>query len=114
MELEGKIKLIEKTESFGSNGFQKRVFVLVTDHDKDYPQHIKLEFHKDKCQLLDKFKVGQEVKVGININGREWTDPQGNVKHFNSIVAWFMKDLKDDNGSTASKQKEEVTDDLPF
>lgn len=114
MELEGKIKLIEKTESFGNNGFQKRVFVLVTDHDKDYPQHIKLEFHKDKCQLLDNFKVGQEVKVGININGREWTDPQGNVKHFNSIVAWFIKDLKEYNASPTKKQKEEVADDLPF
>ena len=114
MELEGKIKLIKKTESFGSNGFQKRVFVLITDHDKDYPQHIQLEFHKDKCQLLDNFKVGQEVKVGININGREWTDPQGNVKHFNSIVAWFIKDLKEETKSTTKKQKEEVQDDLPF
>ena len=102
MELEGKIKLIEETKTFGKNGFQKRAFVLLTDHDKD------------KCQLLDKFKVGQEVKVGININGREWTDPQGNVKHFNSIVAWFMKDLKDDNGSSVINKKEEVADDLPF
>ena len=113
MELEGKIKLIEDTKSFGKNGFQKRVFVLVTDHDKDYPQHIQLEFHKDKCQLLDKFKVGQEVKVGININGREWTDPEGNLKHFNSIVGWFIKKLED-NESPIEKQKEEVPDDLPF
>ena len=114
MELEGKIKLIDETKSFGSNGFQKRNFVLVTDPDGKYPQHITLEFHKDHCGLLDNFKVGDDVKVGININGREWTDPKGNVKHFNSIVAWFMKDLKDDNNSTASKQKEEVADDLPF
>ena len=65
------IKLIEETKSFGSNGFQKRNFVLVTDPDGKYPQHITLEFHKDHCGLLDNFKVGDDVKVGININGRE-------------------------------------------
>ena len=114
MELEGKIKLIEETKSFGSNGFQKRTLVLVTDPNGEYPQHIQLEFHKDKCDLLNAFKVGQDVKIGININGREWTDPKGNVKHFNSIVGWFIKDLKEDGGSSVKEQKEEVSDDLPF
>ena len=79
---------------------------LITDTEREH-------FYIEE-ELLDKFKVGQEVKVGININGREWTDPQGNVKHFNTIVAWFMKDLKEYNESTESKKKEEVADDLPF
>tara|TARA_E500000081_G_C6136914_1_gene357358 strand:+ start:7 stop:351 length:345 start_codon:yes stop_codon:yes gene_type:complete len=114
MELEGKIKLIEETKSFGSNGFQKRNFVLVTDPDGKYPQHITLEFHKDHCGLLDNFKVGDDVKVGININGREWIDPSGNMKHFNSIVGWFIKNLKEHSGSPTNKLKEEVSDDLPF
>lgn len=86
MELTGKIKLINETKEFGSNGFKKRELVLTTD--EQYPQHIIIEFVQDKCGILDKYKVGQDVKVGLNLRGREWTNPQGEVKYFNTIQGW--------------------------
>lgn len=86
MQLEGKIKSIGETQSVGSSNFQKRELVLTTN--ETYPQVILIEFVQDKCPILDKYKVGQEVSIGINIRGREWTNPQGEVKYFNSIVGW--------------------------
>lgn len=38
--------------------------------------------------MLDSLQVGEIVTVSINIRGREWTDPQGNVRYFNSIQGW--------------------------
>lgn len=89
MELTGKIKLIGETKTFGDNGFRKRELVIVTQ--EQYPQTILVEFIKDKCDLLDSFSKDQEVKIRINIQGREWTNPEGEVKYFNSIQGWQIE-----------------------
>ena len=83
MELQGTIKLIGETATYGKNNFAKRELVLTTE--EQYPQDILIEFVQDKCDVLDNFQKGQSVKIGINIRGREWTNPQGEVKYFNSI-----------------------------
>ena len=90
MELQGTIKKITDTQTFGS-GFQKREMVLTTE--EQYPQHINIEFLQEKGDLLNTLNVGEKVKVGINIRGREWTSPQGEVKYFNSIVGWRVEKL---------------------
>ena len=58
MEVQGKIKRIGKTETFGTGGFKKRELVLVTE--EQYPQMLAIEFTQDKCDLLDKHKVGAD------------------------------------------------------
>ena len=83
MEIQGKIKLIGEIQSVGSNGFRKRELVVTTE--EQYPQHLSIDFVQDKTDLLNNFQIGQPVKVGINLRGREWTSPQGETKHFNSI-----------------------------
>lgn len=85
MELTGKIKLVRPTQKV-SETFSKREFVITTD--EQYPQDIQIEFTQDKCDLLDKYKVGDNVKVSVNIRGREWINPQGEAKYFNTIQAW--------------------------
>ena len=99
MEVQGKIKLIGKTETFGKNNFAKRELVVTTD--EQYPQHILVEFVQDKCDILDKYKVGQDVKVSINLRGREWVNPQGETKYFNSIQGWRIEAV-----TTESKEQE--------
>lgn len=118
MELEGIIKMIGETQTFGGNGFRKRELVVTTN--EQYPQHILTEFVQDKCDLLDNYKVGDGVKVGINIRGRLWVNPQGETKYFNSIQGWRI----DDSGASAptpvqaNEAAQELTaeesDDLPF
>lgn len=85
MELTGKIKLVRPTQKV-SETFSKREFVITTD--EQYPQDIQIEFTQDKCDLLNDVQVGQQVTVGINIRGREWINPQGEAKYFNTIQAW--------------------------
>ena len=89
MEIQGKIKMVGNTETFGSNGFRKRELIVTTE--EQYPQHILIEFAQDKCDLLNNFRVGQSVKVGINLRGREWVNPQGEAKYFNSIQGWKIE-----------------------
>lgn len=89
MELQGTIKKIGETQTFGSNGFQKREMILLTQ--EQYPQPINIEFTQDKISLLDNLSEGENVKVSINIRGREWTSPQGEVKYFNSITGWRVE-----------------------
>ncbi|WP_228457704.1 DUF3127 domain-containing protein [Chryseobacterium indologenes] len=85
MEIIGTIKEIKPTQTFAS-GFQKREFILVTE--EQYPQTLPIEIIADKIDILDPFKVSDTVRVGINIRGKEWTSPQGDTKHFITIVAW--------------------------
>ena len=80
MEVTGTIKVIGETQTFGAKGFRKRELVITTD--EQYPQSILVEFVQDKCDLLDKFEVGKNVKIGINLRGREWTKPTRRNKVF--------------------------------
>jgi hypothetical protein len=88
MEVKGKIKFIGSTQQV-SEKFSKREIVVTTD--EQFPQHISIEFNQDKCAVLDKYSVGDDVEVGINLRGREWTNPQGETKYFNSIQGWNIK-----------------------
>ncbi|WP_297691834.1 DUF3127 domain-containing protein [uncultured Eudoraea sp.] len=125
MEIQGKIKLISETKTFGNNGFRKREVVVTTE--EQYPQHILVEFVQDKCDLLNKHNVGETVKISINLRGREWTNPQGEVKYFNSVQGWRIESLQTDQGESgmppvppieafepAEELNEEDHDDLPF
>lgn len=119
MELEGTIKLIEDTQQI-TNTFRKRGLVVTTE--EQYPQHIMVEFVQDKTDMLDSFRVGDKVNIGINLRGREWTSPQGEVKYFNTIQGWRIE-KKEAAGSVPEAASvappmpplpEEDDDDLPF
>lgn len=123
MEVQGKIKMIGETQTFGSNGFRKREVVVTTE--EQYPQHIMVEFVQDKTDLLNNYKVGQPVKIGVNLRGREWVNPQGETKYFNSIQGWRIENLQAgspggnvpppaDQFEPAQDLNDEDYDDLPF
>ena len=124
MEIQGKIKLIDETKEYGSNGFRKREVVITTE--EQYPQHILVEFVQDKTELLNNFQVGQQVKVSINLRGREWVNPQGETKYFNSIQGWRIESLNEAQGGDmppippmdafepVNELNEDDHDDLPF
>ncbi|WP_299259677.1 DUF3127 domain-containing protein [uncultured Aquimarina sp.] len=124
MEVQGKVKMVGETQTFGNNGFRKREVVVTTE--EQYPQHIMVEFVQDKCDLLNTFQVGQDVKISINLRGREWVNPQGETKYFNSIQGWRIENLQAaapsagapmppaDAFEPATNLTEEDHDDLPF
>jgi len=124
MEVLGTIKMIDETKTYGNNGFRKRELVITTE--EQYPQHLLIEFVQDKTDLLNTFSVGQKVRININLRGREWTNPQGETKYFNSIQGWRIETLEQENTEgmpptppmeafePADDLKEEDYDDLPF
>jgi len=125
MEVQGRVKMIGETQTFGNNGFRKREIVVTTD--EQYPQHIMVEFVQDKTELLNNYQVGQQVKININLRGREWVNPQGETKYFNSIQGWRIEALQPDAAAgnvppvppadafePAGDLKEDEHDDLPF
>lgn len=125
MELQGTVKKIFEIQSFPS-GFQKREMVILTQ--EQYPQPISIEFLSEKISLLDHISEGDQVKIGINIRGREWTNPEGQVKYFNSITGWRLEKISETSpepaqATSAAPQAEasnenpfaeEDEDDLPF
>ena len=124
MEVQGKIKMIDETKTYGNNGFRKREMVITTE--EQYPQHILVEFVQDKTDLLNSYQPGQQVKVSINLRGREWVNPQGETKYFNSIQGWRIESLDgsvspdmpplppEDAFEPATDFNENDHDDLPF
>ena len=74
MELQGTVKKIGETQTFAS-GFQKRELVLETD---------------------EQYK--------LSWLGREWTNPQGEVKYFNSISGWRLEKVSGENKNTEAPQ----------
>lgn len=124
MEVTGKIKVIN-VEQQVSASFRKRELVVATE--EQYPQYISINFVQDKCDLLNAYKVGETVKVFINLRGREWVSPQGETKYFNDIQGWKVERIQigtptvqtDSESSVepfeqATNFNEEEHDDLPF
>lgn len=116
-EVIGVIKMIGAEQNVSAS-FKKRELVVVSQ--EQYPQSILIEFAQDKCDLLNKFSVGQEVNVGINIRGREWVNPQGETKYFNSLQGWKINALttaepqKPASAPVAPVDNEKEEDGLPF
>jgi hypothetical protein len=123
MEVTGKIKVVNPEQQISAS-FKKRELVVTTD--EQYPQHIMVEFTQDKCDLLNNYNVGEDVKVSINLRGREWVSPQGETKYFNSIQGWRIEKLAAEGQAPsapmpaaqefapATNLNEEEADDLPF
>ena len=130
MEIKGIIKKISETVQI-SDRFRKREFVVEYSNNPDYPQPLQFEMVQDRCEFLDSFQEGQEVEVHFDLRGREWTNPQGQVKYFNSLQAWKLvaeeevskpstQDIQN-NGKSEPAQEEkpswldnDAADDLPF
>lgn len=89
MEVIGTLKTKFETQKV-SDRFQKREFVLTTDANTPYPQHVSFQVTQDKCTMLDGFSDGEEIKVQFNLRGREWNGPQG-IKYFNTLEAWRIE-----------------------
>lgn len=126
MEILGRIKVINPEQQVSAT-FKKRELVITTD--EQYPQHIIMDFVQNKTDLLNQYHVGEQVKVSINIRGREWVSPQGETKYFNTLQGWRIEKVSADAPAQpgamppmpakeafepATNFNEEEHDDLPF
>lgn len=118
MEVTGQIKRIEATQVV-SDRFKKRNIVLTTDANTPYPQHCEFQVTQDKCDILDGYSEGQEVKAQFNLRGREWNGPQG-IKYFNTLEIWRIERVGGDVNTgktdppTFNSGNPNDNDDLPW
>lgn len=114
MEVKGTLKAVFDTQKV-SDKFQKREFVLTTEANTPYPQHVAFQLTQDKCNLLDSFRIGEDIEVHFNLRGREWNGPQG-IKYFNTLEAWRLVNLaaEHQNLPTFNPGNPADNEDLPF
>jgi hypothetical protein len=120
MQVKGKVIVVNPTTTI-SEKFSLRKFVIETDDT--YPQPIEMQVTQDKCSLLDNIGLGSIVEVSINLRGKSWTSPAGEVKYFNTLEAWRLERLDGNGESIQDKARvdqmkahapNEEEDDLPF
>ncbi|MCG9879610.1 MAG: DUF3127 domain-containing protein [Bacteroidia bacterium] len=127
LDITGKIiqKLpITRGTSKAGKDWEKQEFIIETQ--ETYPKKICIGLMGEKTRELEKFNPGQEVKVSLNIESREY---QG--KWYTNINAWRIEaagasqgsagapmDNNDpypvDNTNEAGFSQDASTDDLPF
>lgn len=85
----------------GGNPFLKREFLLdATTHDpytgerSQYENIVPLEVSGEKCSELDRFRVGDVITVSFALQGREWTNQDGQVKRMVSIRCYKLEARK--------------------
>lgn len=105
MEILGTVKVIGAEETVGAAGtFKKRLIVIQTD--EQYPQSVPVDFVQDKCSVLDKYAVGDKVKVSVNVRGNEY-----NGKFYVSLNGWKIEKT---SSVEVPAPTTTTTDDLPF
>ena len=101
----GKILRISPTVQIpsktGGNPFLKREFLLdATPHDtwtgerNQYENIVPLEVSGEKCAELDNFRVGDVITVSFVLQGREWTNRDGQVKRMVSVRCYKLEARK--------------------
>lgn len=123
MVIEGKLHVKFDTVEV-SEKFKKRDFVVEYVDNPLYPQYVSFQVNQDRCSLMDNFMVGDRIEVTFNLRGREWTNPQGEKKFFNTLEAWRIQKIEVAVGNPAAGTGQPVynmadiaadaSDDLPF
>lgn len=92
---------VEIPSKKGGNPYLKREFLLdATPYDpytgerSQYENIVPLELSGDKCAELDNFKTGDVVTVTFNLQGRAWTDQDGELKRMVSIRCYKLEARK--------------------
>lgn len=117
MQIEGTVHHLGEEQQVTPK-YTKRELVIKTN--EKYPQLVLIEFGQGNCnEYLDKLKLNSEVKVSINIRGREWQSPTGEMKYFNTIQGWRIENSTIEHGpgsvsAPAPVFQPESEDDLPF
>jgi hypothetical protein len=112
---EGKIIAITDTVQV-SDKFKKREIVL--EDNGTYPQTICFQLAQEKCDLANPLIIGQMATVHYNLRGKSWTNPQGEIKYFNTLDVWKIEANVTGNHPTDAQKPVQASntndEDLPF
>jgi hypothetical protein len=117
--LVAKFDTVQRTETF-----RTREFVIETNEDingRIITNYIKFQSVQDRTSLVDRFNIGDEVKVHFNIKGSRW-EKNGQVNYITNLDAWRIESAgmqgmakpAAQNTSFTPAAPDTVVDDLPF
>jgi hypothetical protein len=124
-EVNGKIAAIydtvQRTESF-----RTREFVIEKAEDiggRIITNYIKFQSVQDRTAMLDKVKLGEEVKVHFNLKGTKWVK-DGRENYITNLDAWRIEPVLNTNAASPVNKgfdpnelqtsSDIAGDDLPF
>ncbi|MGE5108617.1 MAG: DUF3127 domain-containing protein [Sphingobacteriales bacterium] len=119
--LVAKYDTVQRTETF-----RTREFVIEKSEDiggRMITNFVKLQSVQDRTSIIDRFNIGDELKVSFNIKGTKW-EKNGNVNYITNLDAWRVELLQNSSAQPSSSNTAEINspidkapdfvDDLPF
>ncbi len=117
--LAAKMDTVQRTESF-----KTREFVIEKSEDiggRIITNYVKFQCVQDKTSLLDRYQIGDDVKVQFNIKGSKWSK-DGREGYITNLDAWRIETIKlgqqqeaiDTTDYSTMPPQAEPVDDLPF
>ena len=111
--------IVQRTETF-----KTREFVIEKTEDingRSITNYAKFQCVQDKTAMVDRFNIGDEVKVQFNIKGTKWMK-DGKENYITNLDAWRMETVKISQDASSSDQVNyndmppamDASDDLPF
>jgi hypothetical protein len=92
LEVTGKLAVKYDTQVV-SERFKKREFVLELAEEINgnvYTNYAKMQLVQNKCDILDRYNEGDQVKVSFNIKGNRW-ERDGKVNYITNLDAWRIE-----------------------
>jgi single-stranded DNA-binding protein len=94
LEVTGKL-LVKYDAQQVSEKFRKREFVLELAEEINgniYTNFAKMQLVQTKCDIIDRFKEGDVVRVSFNIKGNSYVDKKDGVtKYITNLDAWRVE-----------------------
>lgn len=99
-EVKGKLLLKYDSQQL-TERFKKREFVVEIPSG-NYTEQVKFQLTQDKCDMLDRFNVGEEINVFFNLRGKPYTK-DGVTTYFNNLDVWRIDAVKENKNSADSE-----------
>lgn len=121
--LAAKYDTVQRTETF-----RTREFVIEKTEDiggRMITNYVKFQSVQDRTSIIDRFNIGDELKVSFNIKGTRW-EKNGNVNYITNLDAWRVELLNNSQSQAAAPaaaqsfssgpidKAPDFVDDLPF
>jgi hypothetical protein len=117
--LVAKFDTVQRTETF-----RTREFVVETTEDingRTINNYITFQSVQDRTSLVDRFNIGDNIRVHFNIKGSKW-EKNGNTNYITNLDAWRLEQasLKGNEPSdmppppSLDELQKGGPDDLPF
>ncbi len=95
-------KIVAKFDTIQRSAtFKTREFVVETNEDingRTITNYLKFQTVQDRTSILDRFNVGDTVKVHFNIKGSKW-EKNGQINYITNLDAWRIEQMSMSGGT---------------